>query len=152
MTWSQRFIAKLKSDFTGFEGDPHPIKTERGGYSEGPCLIKRNGIYYYLYTLGGSEAYQYAYMTSCGSPLGPWEAPEQDIIATNDLQLYFVKPTTGHAYRLECSLDGESWRPYGGHDDSKVRSPHTDAHPARARYLKLTILKGTPGLWDFRVY
>jgi len=295
MTWSQRFIAKLKSDFTGFEGEPLPIKTKRDGYSEGPCLIKRNGIYYYLYTLGGSEAYQYAYMTSRGSPLGPWEAPEQDIIATTDLQqgifgpghgcffnpkgssqwyfayleygrsgtnrqvmadkmdfnpdgtirpikltlqgpgalrrdpnyatpnlalgkstsasttmpdsrippiadprlnriegfgpanaldgsngsrwmadpsdtaawfridlgeardikrteLYFVKPTTGHAYRLECSLDGESWRPYGGHDDPKVQSPHTDVHPARARYLKLSILNGTPGLWEFRVY
>jgi hypothetical protein len=295
MTWSQRFIARLKPDFSGFDGDPVPIQTKRGGYSEGPCMFKRNGIYYYLYTLGGNEAYQYAYMMSRTSPLGPWEAPEQDIIATADRQqgiygpghgcffspkgsqqwyfvhleygragtnrqvcanrmnfnadgtiqpvqltlqgvgairddpaystpnlalgktaaasstlpdfrvppaadqrlnriegfspanaldgsngsrwmaaesdgsawyqldlgrasgirrteLFFVKPTAGHAYRLEYSLDGKIWKPYGGHGDIKVQSPHIDAKPVSARYLKLTILRGTPGLWEFRVY
>lgn len=295
MTWSQRYIAKLKPDFSGFDGEPVLIRTKRGGYSEGPCLFKRNGIYYYLYTLGGNENYQYAYMMSHTSVLGPWEAPEQDIIATTDRQqgifgpghgcffnpkgspqwyfvyleygrsgttrqvmadkmnfnadrtiqpihltlqgvgalrpdpayatpnlalgksatasstlpdfrvppisdprlnrietyapanaldgsngsrwmaaandnhawyqldlgeardikrteLYFVKPTAGQAYKLECSLDGKMWQPFGGHEELKVQSPHTDAKSVRARYLKLTILQGTPGLWEFRVY
>lgn len=295
MAWSQRYIAKLKPDFSGFEGEPVLIHTKRGGYSEGPCLFKRDGIYYYLYTLGGSENYQYAYMMSRTSALGPWEAPEQDIIATTDRQLgifgpghgccfnpkgspqwyfvyleygrsettrqvmadrmnfnsdgtiqpiqltlqgvgalrsnpdydtpnlalaknaaasstrsdfrvppiadvrlnrietfattnaldgsngsrwmadendqhpwyqldlgkahdikrtelYFVKPTAGHAYRLDYSLDGNAWKSYGGHPDDRVQSPHLDAKSVRARYLKLTILQGTPGLWEFRVY
>jgi hypothetical protein len=33
-----------------------------------------------------------------------------------------------------------------------LRSPHVDKKAARARYLRLTILKGEPGLWEFRVY
>jgi hypothetical protein len=294
MTWSQRFIARLKPDFSGFAGEPKPIQTKRGGYSEGPCLFKRKGIYYYLYTLGGDEAYQYAYMMSHTSPLGPWEAPEQDIIATTDRQegvfgpghgcffqpqgsdrwyfvyleygrsstnrqifadkmdfnadgtirpikltkagvgalrpvanqspnlasggtavasssradapvppkkdpacnriesfaaqlavdnsngsrwlaaagdnnawwqldlgtarnisrteAYFVKPAAGHAYRLEYSLDGQTWLPYGGHENVILQSPHSDFKSVRARYLKLTFLNGEPGLWEFRVY
>jgi hypothetical protein len=295
MVWSQRFIAKMNRDFTGFDGAPVEIKTKRGGYSEGPALFKRDGIYYYLYTLGGSEAYQYAYMMSRKSPLGPWESPEQDIIATTDHQqgifgpghgcffhpegssrwffvyleygrsstnrqimaaemhfnpdgtiqpiqlalkgvgairpdpayaspnlalgatatasstrpelrippsadptlnrienfapanaldgsngsrwmaaetdtqpwyqldlgkvrkvarteLDFVRPTTGHAYRLESSVDGKTWKVCGGHDDLKVQSPHVDRNIGDARYLKLTILQGEPGLWEFRAY
>jgi hypothetical protein len=296
MMWSQRFIAKMNADFSGFDGEPIPIATKRGGYSEGPFMFKRNGIYYYLYTLGGSESYQYAYMMSRTGPLGPWQGPAQDIIATTDraqgiygpghgsffrpagsdqwyfvhleygrwgtnrqtyaqkmnfnadgtiqpiqvtgrgvgairrdpkyhnasnlalgkratasslrpefrvppindpglnriegfapanaidgsngsrwmalendarawyqldlsrardikrTELYFVKPTAGHAYRLEYSLDGKTWQRYGNHDELVVQSPHTDVKPVRARYLKLTILQGTPGLWEFRVY
>lgn len=295
MMWSQRYIAKMKPDFTGFVGESMPIQTKRGGYSEGPCMFKRKGIYYYLYTLGGSEGYQYAYMMSRESPMGPWVAPERDIIATSNTEagvfgpghgcffnlkgtddwyfiyleygrsgtnrdvlanrmtfnpdgtikpiklslngvgalmpdpayntpnlaegkqatasstrsdmrippinypglnrvegfaptnaidgsngsrwmaredddqpwyqidfgramdikrteLYFVKPTTGHAYQLEYSLDGKTWQAYGGHSDLQVRSPHTDKNHVRARYLRLTFLEGTPGLWEFAVY
>ncbi|MDQ3812679.1 MAG: family 43 glycosylhydrolase [Armatimonadota bacterium] len=294
MAWSQRYIARLKPDFSSFDGDPTLIRTKRGGYSEGPCLFKRKGIYYYLYTLGGDEAYQYAYMMSRTSPLGPWDAPEQDIIATTDrkegvfgpghgcffapqgseqwyfvyleygrsstnrqiyadkmdfnadgtirpikltkagvgalrpvanqspnlasghtavasstradarvpprqdqtlnrtetfaaqlavdnsngsrwmaaagdnnawwqldlgkaqdisrTEAYFVKPAAGHAYKLEYSLDGQTWLPYGGHENVILQSPHSDVKSVRARYLKLTFLSGQPGLWEFRVY
>jgi hypothetical protein len=67
-------------------------------------------------------------------------------------ELYFVKPTGGHAYRLECSTDGKAWERYGGHEGVVVQSPHADVKSVRARYLKLTILRGTPGLWEFRVF
>lgn len=295
MVLSRRVIAKMNRDFTGFDGPVTEIKTKRGGYSEGPALFKRNGIYYYLYTLGGGESYQYAYMMSRTSVMGPWESPEQDIIATSDHQqgisgpghgcflnpqgsdrwffvhlefgrgstnrqivatemhfnpdgsiqpiqlslkgvgairsdprydrpnlalsatatasstlsdfrvpadgdlllnrietfspanaldgsngsrwmaretdaqawyqldlgkvckigrteLYFVKPTVGHAYRLESSVDGKTWMPCGGNDDIQIRSPHVGLNIGSARYLKLTVLQGTPGLWEFRVY
>ena len=294
MVWAQRGIGKLKSDFSGFEGEQRTVRTKRGGYSEGPCLFKRKGIYYYFYTLEGHENYKYAYMMSRTSPLGPWAAPEQDIIVSTDqqqgiygpghgsffnpkgsdqwyfayleygrsgtnrqawvdkmnfnadgtiqpiqltlqgvgalrpnaettetnlaqgksaiasstladykvpaiadkrihrietytpanaldasnstrwlakaddnaawfqldlgeardikrTQVYFVKPTAGHAYRQEHSLDGQTWQPYGGHDDARMQSPHTDAKAVRARYLRITFLKGTPGLWELRV-
>lgn len=294
MIWSRRRIIKLKPDFLTPDGAQINIPTKREGYSEGPFLFKRKGIYYYLYTLGGSENYQYAYMMSRTSPLGPWEAPEQDIIATTDreegvfgpghgcffspkssdqwvfiyleygrsstnrqifadkmdfnadgtirpikltkagvgalrpvadkspnlaltatasasssraemrvrptgdatlnrienfgpqqaannsngsrwmaaegdknpwwqldlgavkkisrTEAYFVKPAAGHAYRLEFSLDGKTWSPYGGHENVVLQSPHKDAKKVRARYLRLTILSGEPGLWEFRVY
>lgn len=295
MAWSKHFIARLKPDLGGFVGDPVPIPTQRAGYSEGPCIFKRDGIYYYLYTLGGSETYRYAYQTSRTSPLGPWETPADDLIAESNratgvsgpghgcffnlpnssrwffvhlefgrgstyrhvladpmvfredgtiepirptlrgvgalvpnpaystpnlalgkaatasssrpdhrirpikdpglnriegfdpanavdgsngsrwmaagkdaeeqfqldlgevrdirrTELYFVTPTLGHAYRLECSDDGETWRTCGGHEDLQVRSPHIDRMPLSTRFLRVTILRGTPGLWEFRVY
>lgn len=295
MVWSQRGIGKLKPDFSGFDGKQTLIRTKRGGYSEGPYLFKRKGIYYYLYTLEGNENYRYAYMISRASPMGPWEAPEQDIIATTDhargifgpghgcffnprgsdqwyfvylefglagtnrqvhadkmnfnadgtiqpiqltsegvgalredinkgrsnlalsskasasstadeyrvpviadprlnryedypasnavdgangsrwmtaqgdsspwfqidlgdirdvsrTELYFVKPTAGHAYRIEHSTDGVTWQRFGGHEDVVVKSPHVDENRIRTRYLRVTILHGTAGLWEFRVY
>ena len=294
MVWSRRRMVKLKPDLLSPDGPVINLPTKRDGYSEGPFLAKRNGIYYYFYTLGGGESYQYAYMMSRTSPMGPWEAPEKDIIATSDpdqkvfgpghgcffhpqgsdqwyfvfleygrgsttrqvyavkmnfnadgtiqpitvnkkgvgavrpvansspnlaasaiatassvrpnfrvalsldkdeervetfsptnaidgyngtrwlaaggdlspwfqvdlgvpcdinrAEAYFVKPAAGHAYRLEWSLDGQSWQPYGGHDDIILRSPHCDKKSVRARYLKLTVLKGEPGLWELRVY
>lgn len=293
MVWSRRRIVKLKPDLLSPDGPMVNLPTKREGYSEGPFLTKRKGIYYYFYTLGGNEVYQYAYMMSRTSPLGPWETPEQDIIATTDraekvfgpghgcffhpqgsdqwyfiyleygrgstmrqifadkmnfnpdgtvqpikvtktgvgalrpivdaspnlalnaqatassvrpnnrvrprsdqsldrvetfstsnaldefngtrwlanptdtnawfkvdlgaprdirrTEAYFVKPAAGHAYRLEWSLDGSRWQPYGGHEEVILRSPHRDEKSVRARYLKLTILKGEPGLWEFRV-
>jgi hypothetical protein len=295
MVLSRRLVARMNNDFTGLDSAPVEIQTKRPGYSEGPALFKREGIYYYLYTLGGNEAYQYAYMMSRKSVMGPWESPEQDIIATTDheqriygpghgcffnpkasarwffvyleygrsstsrqimaaemhfnpdgtirpielclrgvgalrrdpaydrpnlasnanatasstladfrvpsiadptlnrietfsptnaldgsngsrwmagetdslawyqldlggvreierTELYFVKPTVGHAYRLESSTDGKAWTTCGGHEEIKVQSPHTDSNIGSARYLKLTVLEGTPGLWEFRVY
>jgi hypothetical protein len=294
MVWSRRRLVKLKPDLLSPDGPMVTLPTKREGYSEGPFLAKRNGVYYYCYTLGGDEAYQYAYMLSRTSPLGPWEAPEQDIIATTDAtgktfgpghgcfiqpqgsdqwyfvyleygrggttrqiyadkmhfnpdgtiqpikltktgvgairpageatpnlapearatassvranyrvrprkdpsldrvetyapanaldgfngtrwladagdtnawfqvdlglprdirrtEAYLVKPTAGHAYHLEWSLDGSAWQPYGGHEEVILRSPHRDEKSVRARYLKLTILRGEPGLWEFRVY
>jgi hypothetical protein len=295
MMWSQRYIAKLNADFTGFDGEPVAIRTKRSGYSEGPYMLKRNGIYYYLYTLGASEGYSYAYMMSRVSPLGPWEAPERDLISATDrekgiygpghgsffspegsnkwyfvyleygrsgtnrqvlaaelrfnddgtiqpieltlqgvgalrsdpryarpnlalgsaatvsstrpeqrispindqtlnrievfspanavddsngsrwmaasddtqpwlqldlgraqavrrVEIHFCKPTEGHAYRIESSLDGVRWRPYGGSDAIRVQSPHVVERNARARYLRVTILRGEPGVWEFRAY
>ena len=67
-------------------------------------------------------------------------------------EAYFAKPAAGHAYKLESSLDGKNWLPYGGHEDVILQSPHIDAKTAVVRYLRITVLKGTPGLWEFRVY
>lgn len=294
MVWAQHGFGKLTRDLSGFDGEQTLIQTKRDGYSEGPMLFKRKGIYYYLYTLDGNENYQYAYMMST-SPLGPWETPKQDILAKTDYntgvfgpghgcvfnpkgsdqwyfvyleygrggtnrqvwanqlyfnpdgtiqpvqlntegvgairpvpaagkpnlalhkkatasstrpdyrvphrvdprlnrvenyapgnavdgsngtrwladagdtkpwyqvdlgevrkiertELYFVKPTAGQAYRLEFSTDGKIWQSYGGHENVIVQSPHTDVKSVRARYLKLTILQGEPGLWEFKVF
>ncbi|HEU6448724.1 MAG TPA: family 43 glycosylhydrolase [Verrucomicrobiae bacterium] len=291
MVWSRRRMVKLKPDLRSPDGPMITIPTKRQGYSEGPYLTKRDGIYYYFYTLGGGVTYQYAYMMSRTSPMGPWEAPEHDIIATSDpaakifgpghgcffhpqgseqwyfvyleygrggttrqiyadkmnfnadgtiqpikltkagvgalrpdtettpelaldcratasstrrnyrvrpsnldrvetyapanavddsngtrwmaapgdlspwfqvdlgaprdirrTEAYFVKPAAGQAYRLEWSLDEKQWHLYGEHDHVVICSPHRDEKSVRARYLKLTILKGEPGLWEFRVY
>lgn len=92
------------------------------------------------------------WMAAAGDAMPWWQidlgAP-RDIVST---EAYFVKPAAGHAYKLESSLDGQSWEPYGGHAEVALRSPHVDHKPARVRYLRLTILAGEPGLWEFRVH
>jgi hypothetical protein len=292
MVWAQRGAARVQPDMITLDTTV-VIKTKRGGYSEGPFLFKRKGIYYYLYTLSGHENYQYAYMYSRVSPFGPFEFPEQDIIATTDhakgiygpghgsvfnvkgtdnyyftylefgrgstnrqvwvdklsfnedgtiqpialthegagilhviknvpkqlaiknatassslpglkvkpikdttlnrtetyqpqnaidasngtrwmaastdslatytldlgsaqkpkrLDAYFVMPTAGHAYQLDYSIDGKTWKGCGGHTDVKIKSPHSDTLSITAQYLRITFIKGTPGLWEVKVY
>lgn len=92
------------------------------------------------------------WMPAAGDKSPWWQidlGEERDIVGT---EAYFVKPAAGHAYKLESSLDGKTWLPYGGHEDVQLRSPHVDKKPARARFLRLTILQGEPGLWEFRVH
>lgn len=64
---------------------------------------------------------------------------------------YFVLPAHGHAYKIESSHDGKTWQPYAEHTDVRIQSPHQDKNSVRVRYLRLTILQGTPGFWEFRV-
>jgi hypothetical protein len=72
-----------------------------------------------------------------------------DILGTDAC---FVQPTHGHAFKIESSLDGETWQPYAEVTDVRIQSPHQDKKTVRARFLRLTILQGTPGIWEFRVY
>jgi hypothetical protein len=92
------------------------------------------------------------WMAAADDPAPWWQidlGSPRDIVRT---EACFVKPAAGHAYKLESSLDGRTWEPYGGHADVVPRSPHVDKKNARVRYLRLTILEGEPGLWEFRVY
>lgn len=293
MFWAQRGAARLHSNMTSIDTAVVVIPTKRKGYSEGPIVFKRKGIYYYLYTLEGHENYKYAYVYSTVSPFGPFVFPDEDIIASTDREqkiygpghgcvfndpgtdnyylaylefgiggtnrqvwvdklqfnadgtirpvkltqegvgslsgtklkrnlaldakiaassqasdlkvkpvkdpmldrvetyrpknaidgsngtrwmsaagdslafvtmdfgkvlslkqsdVYFVQPTAGHAYRMAYSVDGERWQQCGGHAEVRIQSPHTDKLSVKARYLRLTVLQGTPGLWEWKVY
>jgi beta-xylosidase len=66
-------------------------------------------------------------------------------------EIYFNLPTAGHAYRLEASTDGTNWKACGGHSDVRIQSPHTDKPGLKARYLKVTFLKGSAGIWEVKV-
>lgn len=291
--WQKRKAARLHNDMVTVDTNIVTIPTPRTGYSEGPIFFKRKGIYYYLYTLGGGEKYQYAYITSKKSPLGPYDFPTtNDIITTTDRdrgiygpghgsvfnlpgtddyyfvylefgrgstnrqtyvnkllfdrdgnikpvilnkegvgpllkdkvaipkkiskatassiradlkvkpegdsslhrtesfspffaldgsngsrwmaetddtdcwlladlgrpqritrsEIYFVRPTAGHAYELEYSLDAVRWLPVGGHGDVQIRSPHNDKLNLKARYLRVKLIKGIPGVWEWKIY
>lgn len=297
--WGSRNVARLKDDMATIDttastahGTLPLINTRRKEYSEGPIFFKRKGIYYYLYTIGGDERYEYYYQMSRESPLGPYITPENDLVCTtsvengvfgpghgcvfnvegtddyylaflefgrnstnrqtyvNKLQfnddgtirqvevtlngtgalrpqqsrqyltpqavmassvqspmkirhfkddrcqrtehflpefavdgsngsrwmaeaedtatcwmmldfgmpmnisessIAFVRPTAGHAYRLEGSLDGITWQRCGGHDDMRKMSPHTDIIDAPFRYLRVTITEGVKGIWEWNV-
>ena len=56
-------MARLADDMMTVS-DIHEIETRRKEYSEGPIFFKRKGIYYYLYTIGGDENYEYYYRCS----------------------------------------------------------------------------------------
>ena len=284
--WGRRFVGKLAEDMFTLS-DIQTIETRRKEYSEGPIFFKRKGIYYYLYTIGGDENYQYYYRMSCTSPLGPYITPAHDRVSTtcietgvfgpghgcvfnvgddyyfaflefgrnstnrqtyvnklefnadgtirpvevtlngvgqllgseprqrinpismcassnkaphairyfnddrcrrteqfwpafatdnangsrwmaadgdhdcwlmadfgrptriNTSRLYFVRPTQGHAYVLECSTDGINWESSGAHDDVQKRSPHTDSVERDVRYLRARITAGIPGVWEW---
>lgn len=81
------------------------ITTPRKEYSEGPIFFKRKGIYYYLYTIGGDEKYQYAYVMSKVSPMGPFEYPEQDIVSTTDYEEGVFGPGHGCVFHPDGTDD-----------------------------------------------
>jgi beta-xylosidase len=74
--WRRRKAGRLSADFLSLEGAERTLSTKRTPYSEGPVMFKRKGIYYYIYTLSGSENYVNAYMMSKEGPLTGLEAPE----------------------------------------------------------------------------
>lgn len=66
-------------------------------------------------------------------------------------KIFFVRPTAGHAYELECSLDGETWEPCGGHADVRKMSPHTDLINRPLRYLRVRFKDGIKGVWEWEI-
>lgn len=98
--WGGRKVAKLKSDMITLDSI-QTLTTPHKEYSEGPIFFKRKGIYYYLYTIGGDEKYQYAYMMSKVSPFGPYEYPKEDIISTTNYDIGLYGPGHGCVFNLQ---------------------------------------------------
>ncbi len=70
----------------------------------------------------------------------------------NRMDIFFVKPAYGHAFKVEKSNDGLNWTLVQQQDDQLVKSPQTVNGIGKTRYLKVTILKGTPGIWETKIY
>ena len=103
--WGRRHVAKLNKDMITVDSDIQMISTPRKEYSEGPIFFKRKGIYYYLYTIGGDEKYQYAYVMSKVSPMGAFEFPKQDIVSTTDYKKRVFGPGHGCVFSPEGTDD-----------------------------------------------
>jgi len=67
-------------------------------------------------------------------------------------EMAFIFPTRGHAWTLERSEDGRVWQLCGSQTERVARSPHVAAGIGRARYLRVRILAGEPGLWSFKAF
>ncbi|MFD1676374.1 glycoside hydrolase family 43 protein [Alicyclobacillus fodiniaquatilis] len=84
--WKHCNVVKLNEDMislgTFVDGEVYKEITPEG-YVEGPCMIKRNGTYYFMWAEGGwgGPHYSVAYARS-DSPLGPF-LREQKILAQN---------------------------------------------------------------------
>ena len=103
--WRRRQAAALSNDWKALNGAPVTIATKRAGYSEGPFMFKRNGVYYYLYTLSGNANYCYAYMMSTAGPLGPFTAPQNDIILKSDITKGVWGPGHGNVLQIPGTDD-----------------------------------------------
>jgi len=67
-------------------------------------------------------------------------------------EVCFVRPTAGHAYVLEYSTDSKAWKNCGDHQQVSIASPHTDNLNIKARYLRVKILSGVNGIWEWHIY
>ncbi|MCD8292981.1 MAG: family 43 glycosylhydrolase [Prevotellaceae bacterium] len=104
--WRRRMAARMTPDLQHLEGDTIQMQTARQGYSEGPLLFKRKGIYYYVYTLGGNQNYVYAYMMSRESPLTGFEKPEgNDIFLFSSIATDVWGPGHGNVFYDEAADD-----------------------------------------------
>lgn len=99
--WGSRNVARLNDDMMTIDTIYDNITTHRTAYSEGPIFFKRKGIYYYLYTIGGDENYQYYYQMSNVSPLGPWTTPEHDLVCTTNIDLGVFGPGHGCVFTAD---------------------------------------------------
>ena len=108
IVWRKRWIAKLNAARTKTEGPHVALRTAIGGYSEGPCLFKRNGIYYYFYTIAGCDEYRYGYMMSKESPLAGWTAPKDPLVVESNYPGGVWGPGHGNV----CESDGEYYLVY----------------------------------------
>lgn len=98
--WRRRKAARLTPDLLKTTGETITIPTHYTGYSEGPFMIKRKGIYYYFYTMGGYADYQYGYAMSTKSPLGPFETPKNDVPFWTNLNQSIWGPGHGFAFNV----------------------------------------------------
>ncbi len=85
-----------------------------------------------------------------------------DLAGTFDLERIetsFEYPTVSYTYRIETSRDGKTWEMYADKTAAfpEAVSPHTDAKPARAAFVRITITgcqrpENQAGLYTFKVF
>ena len=75
--WGHCNVVKLKSDFTGIEPLPDGTLYKEitpQNYVEGPCLFKKDGKYYFMWSEGGWTGPDYHVAYAVGdSPFGPFK-------------------------------------------------------------------------------
>lgn len=290
VVWGLRNFARMNDDMVTIDSIT-TVDTRKKTYTEGPIFFKRNGIYYYLYTIMALEKYEYYYQMSHESPLGPYIIPKQDVVCTTDAEagvfgpghgcifnpkgtddyylvflefsrnstdrqiyagklefnddgtikpmkmslngigalrpvetknrlrpvtatasseatphevpykldnrcrrteyfvagfatdgsngsrwmadsddtdrwlcidlgetkhigeseIYFVRPTAGHVYRLEGSIDVHNWTQCGGSPEKRMMSPRRDSINDSFRYLRVNVTDGVPGVWEWNL-
>jgi len=104
--WRRRKAAALSSDWLTIQGKTIDIPTKFKGYSEGPGLFKRKGLYYYFYTLSGHASYSNGYMISKTGPLGPFEEPSgKNIFIYSDTMQHVWGPGHGNIFNMPGTDD-----------------------------------------------
>ena len=76
----------------------------------------------------------------------------KEIRKVGECQLYFTRPTEGHTWRLEKSIDGKHWQMCAEQGKVQACSPHIAKEIGETRYLRLHIRRGDAGLWEWKIY
>ncbi|OJJ30528.1 hypothetical protein ASPWEDRAFT_121336 [Aspergillus wentii DTO 134E9] len=89
--WSHAVVVELGADMVSLKGEYLEITPE--GYVEGPWMLKRGGVYYFMYSVGGwgDDSYGVSYVTG-SSPTGPFSNSSTKILSGNSE----VGTSTGH--------------------------------------------------------
>ena len=148
------WVAEMNDDLTGIKqetltecikvGEPWELSQDKPAkVAEGPSVLKKEGIYYLIYSANHFESKNYGvgYATS-DSPMGPWKKYEENPI----LQRADGLMGTGHGAPFRCK-DG-SWKYiFHAHWDSTKVQPRTSYIKDFAISDKKTIMQNVGGYY-----
>ncbi|KAE8149530.1 glycosyl hydrolase [Aspergillus avenaceus] len=100
--WSHAVVARLGQDMVTLESEFLEITPK--GYVEGPWMLKRGGVYYFMFSVGGwgDDSYGVSYVTGT-SPMGPFSTTPTKILQGDNV----VGKSTGH--NSVFTPDGENY-------------------------------------------
>lgn len=128
------------------ETDPNNPKPDEGSM----VVVSRTFTYTPQNAIDGSNGTRW---TASGDDKNPsFTLDFGEVKKLNQCEMAFTFPTSGHAWILEKSLDGKKWEVCALQNEQVARSPHLANDLGEARFLKLKIVKGNPGLWEMKVY
>ncbi|KOC08338.1 xylosidase/arabinosidase [Aspergillus flavus AF70] len=89
--WSHAVVVELGADMVSLKGEYLEITPKE--YVEGPWVLRRGGVYYFMYSVGGwgDNSYGVSYVTG-PSPKGPFSSTPTKILQGDDT----VGQSTGH--------------------------------------------------------
>ncbi|KAL3476942.1 glycosyl hydrolase [Aspergillus californicus] len=99
--WSHAIVVEMNEDMVSLKGEYLEITPQ--GYVEGPWMLKRNGIYYFMFSVGGwgDNSYGVSYVTG-PSPTGPFSSTPTKILSGDD------EIGTGTGHNSVISLDDDN--------------------------------------------
>ncbi|PLB55585.1 xylanase [Aspergillus steynii IBT 23096] len=100
--WSHAVVVELEQDMVTIKGEFVEITPK--DYVEGPWVLKREGVYYFMYSVGGwgDNSYGVSYVTG-PSPTGPFSSTPTKILEGND------QVGTGTGHNSVFSPDGKDY-------------------------------------------
>ncbi|MFT4095317.1 MAG: glycoside hydrolase family 43 protein [Niabella sp.] len=138
------YVAAINDDFTAIDKTTRTLcitatetwETIQAKVTEGPAVLKHNGIYYLIYSANHYENQHYAvgYATAA-SPMGPWtKAIENPILSMTNTG----KPGTGHG---DIFFDADSTMNYVFHTHNSLST----VSPRRTALIKVGFVAGSGG-------
>lgn len=122
-TWWTPTIVKMKPDLLSFDGSPMQFFKKPGTQTpnglikdcmEAPYMLKRNGVYYLMYSdlFCGNSTYQVKYSTA-STPFGPWTYGANNPILSTNLD----NSVDGPGHHGLVSHEGKDYIIYHRHDN-----------------------------------